>query len=106
MESVIIKKIKRLELVVEKFLLNNPETRDNDKMLILKVWAFQNPLIRNQEFSFIDFATKYLRGEYADGESITRARRKLQENNPNLRGEKWYERHNEAQKVKKEIVKY
>jgi hypothetical protein len=106
MESHVIKKIKKLEVIVEKFLLMQPETRDNDKLLILKVWAYQNPSIRQPEFSFLNFATSYLKGSYADSESITRARRKLQENNPNLRGEKWYERHEEAAKVRNEIVKY
>lgn len=106
MESYVIKKIKKLEVIVEKLLLNQPETRDNDKLLILKVWAYQNPRIRSNEFSFVGFATDYLKGSYADSESITRARRKLQENNPNLRGEKWYERHQEAEQVRKQIIKY
>jgi len=106
MESYVIKKIKKLEVIVEKLLLHQPDTRDNDKLLILKVWAYQNPNIRSSDFSFISFATDYLKGDYADSESITRARRKLQENNPHLRGEKWYERHQEAEEVKKQIVKY
>lgn len=106
MQSYFIKKIKKLEVIVEKLLLNQPDTRDNDKLLILKVWAYQNPIIRSNDFNFVSFATDYLKGEYADSESITRARRKLQENNPNLRGEKWYERHQESEEVRKQIVRY
>jgi hypothetical protein len=106
MESTFIKKIKKLEVIVEKLLLNYPDTRDNDKLLILKVWAYQNPNLRSNDFTFLNFATSYLDGRYADTESITRARRKLQEKNPNLRGEKWYSRHEEEIKVRKEIVNY
>ena len=106
MESVVIKKIKKLEVIVEKILLNVASTRDNDKLLILKVWAYQNPQLRANDYSFTNFAINYLNGLYADSESITRARRKIQEKNPNLRGEKWHERHNEAELVRKEITRY
>jgi len=106
MESHVIIKIKKLEVVVEKILIKFPDTRDNDKLLILKVWAAQNPRLRNKDFTFLDFATAYLNNDYADSESITRARRKLQENNDSLRGKKWYERHEEASLVRKEITKY
>lgn len=106
MESSVIKKIKKLEVIVEKLLIHQPQTRDNDKLLILKVWAYQNPQLRDSNYSFTNFAVNYLNGLYADSESITRARRKLQENNPHLRGEKWYERHQEAEEVRKQIVKY
>lgn len=106
MESVVIKKIKKLEEIVVKVLLNCPQTRDDDKLLILKVWAWQNPQLRASDYSFTNFAINYLNGLYADSESITRARRKIQEKNPDLRGEKWSERHNEAELVRKEITKY
>lgn len=106
MESSVIKKIKKLEVIVEKLLIHQPQTRDNDKLLILKVWAYQNPQLRDSNYNFTNFAVNYLNGLYADSESITRARRKLQENNPHLRGEKWYERHQEAEEVRKQIIKY
>ena len=38
-------------------------------------------------------------------ESISRCRRKIQEKNPHLRGEKWNERHGRASKIRKEIVR-
>ncbi len=96
-------KIKQAQEIVERVLTSYPQTRDNDQMLILKVWAVQNPALRGKEFSFIDFSRGFLDGDYHKTESITRARRKAQEENPELRGKNYIKRHEHQKDVKKEL---
>jgi hypothetical protein len=45
----------------------------------------------------------YSQGQLPTADVITRARRKVQENNPSLRGKTWEERHKEAENVRKNI---
>lgn len=80
-----IKKIKSITKTVEHFLRNDARTRDNDRLLVLRVWAHQNPFLRG-ELKFFDFSQDFIKGEYADFESIRRSRQKLQEKHPELRG--------------------
>jgi hypothetical protein len=81
-----IRKIKSISATVKHILETKPETRDSDRLLILSVWAYQNPRLRSKDEIFVDFAMDFYRGSYADTESIRRSRQKLQEQNPHLRG--------------------
>jgi len=78
--------------IVEKFLTEEPATRDCDNLLILKVYAFQEPRLRNPKTTFSGFATEFLKGKFFSTESIRRSRQKLQEENENLRGKNYYKR--------------
>tara|TARA_R110002020_G_scaffold4272_4_gene18989 strand:- start:958 stop:1266 length:309 start_codon:yes stop_codon:yes gene_type:complete len=92
---------KQLDLV--KFILErSPESRDNDNILLWIVWKKEYPIIETdvQEFKKL-FITKQLPAM----ESITRARRKLQEIYPELRGLKYNQRQNN-QKLYKEDLGY
>jgi hypothetical protein len=92
----------RIIRTVEDILLKCPETRDNDRLLILRVWAKQKPEIN--ETSFWGFADQFLKGYFTDTESIRRTRQKLQELKPELRGETFYLRHGVfAPKFKEEL---
>jgi len=86
-------KIKSIKNTVERILRDEPETRDNDRLLMLKVWAVQNPHIRFHGYTFISFAKDFIKAGYADPESIRRARQKLQEENEALRGKSYRLRH-------------
>jgi len=44
-------------------------------------------------------------GKLPSYESISRCRRKIQEKNPHLRGEKWNERHGRAKEIRREIAR-
>lgn len=87
--------------IVEKVLREHSVTRDDDFKLY--VWACQimNPEIMREEFG------KALWHHSENGlpsyESITRARRKLQEQNPELRGKKYLKRQGMQDEY---IVKY
>ena len=84
-----IKKIERIKPVIEQLLKERPECRDNDQLLILCVWATQNPKLENGMYTFRNFATKFLNDEYANTESIRRSRQKIQEEQPELQGKNY-----------------
>lgn len=92
--------------VVEKLLREQPETRDNDNLLILKVWAEQNPKLREGDSSFWGFAKDFIDGKYAPAESIRRSRQKLQELNVELQGKSYKKRQKEQDKVKEDLHKF
>jgi hypothetical protein len=88
---------------VEKILTESPEARDNDNLLILKVWAMQNPHLRNKKFTFVTFSRGYVDGFYHPAESIRRVRQALQKEFPKLRGKKYEERHKHQESIKEEL---
>lgn len=91
--------------IVKKFLIECPKTRDNDNLLILKCWAFQDSRLRNPKTTFVGFATEFLKGKFFSAESIRRSRQKHQEENPELRGKKYAERKGILEtKVEQQII--
>lgn len=87
--ETMIRKIHNIKETVRRILINHPETRDDDHLLYLKVWAEQNPQLRTPSTTFYGFAQDFLAERYADTESIRRTRQKLQEQHPELRGKKY-----------------
>lgn len=77
-------------IMVEKVLREHPVTRDDDFKLYVWICSLVNPDIMKMEFG------KALWFHDENGlpsyESITRARRKLQEQEPELRGRKYLKR--------------
>lgn len=86
-------KIISVKDVVYSLLLNWPEMRDNDRQLMLNVWAKQDDGLTNGKL-FKDFASDFKTGRFADPESIRRTRQKLQELHPELRGRTYNARQN------------
>ena len=74
-------------------LHNNPRTRDDD-MLLYSVFMAQSGQVGPLETFYEVMNTAKLR-KLPSYESITRARRKVQENEPELRGERYTARQNE-----------
>lgn len=95
--------IKKVSEVVEHILINDPQTRESDEMLILKVWAFQNPNIRKKDFSFVQFSHGFLGGRFHSTGSIMRARRKIQEIREDLRGSNYKSRQSHQKDVKNQL---
>ena len=90
--------------IVKKVLINVPDCRDDDNLLILKVWAIQDPKLRDdKELTFIDFSKKFLKGKFANVESIRRSRQKLQQEFKGLRGKNYKERHDHQEDVKEQL---
>ena len=95
------KKITRLVDNVTNLLIVEPALRDNDRRLICNIWwkSISNPEL----LMFEDFIALYIKGKVPESDSITRCRRKVQEENKDLRGESWDLRHGLEDAIKDEI---
>ena len=83
---------------VEYLLDNYPVLRDDDNKLIAKIWWSENKSQNTRDF-LIEFGN----GNYTSPEAIRRARQKLQEHNPHLRGVLYNKRHKNGATVKTHI---
>ena len=81
--------------------------RDSDERLIANIWFNEFRDKVNSEVEPEAGYTKLLEslvdGVLSSPESIVRVRRKLQEQHPELRGEKWKARHRAQETVKEEL---
>lgn len=94
--------IKNMYDVVMELLETESKYRDNDAMLVAKVWSIQlGGYDKLKDTSTFDFLCEYVREDtfLVSHESVTRARRKIQENIKHLRGDKWEKRHGESESV-------
>jgi hypothetical protein len=87
------------------YLVKFPEYRDNDEMLVAKFWYDELKRMGKdlRIMTTQDFLITYGKGELTPSDIIIRARRRAQEELPELRGKKWDERHREAKKVRNQI---
>lgn len=83
---------------VEFLLTSKPIFRDDDNKLIAKIWHAET-----QSNSLIDFLLEFGDHKLSSPEAIRRARQKLQEDNPSLRGLLYAKRHKNAAKTKSNI---
>jgi len=95
------KKIINLNSRVTNLLEKKVHLRDDDRRLICNIWwkSVSNPEL----LMFEDFINLYIEGTIPESDSITRCRRKIQEENKKLRGESWDKRHNLEKAVKEEL---
>ena len=79
--------------------------RNNDNKLIAIVWhkLLEKVDIDSKEISGWTLLTHLGKGDLPTPESITRCRRKLQEEIPALRGTTWEKRHKKQDAVKQEL---
>jgi hypothetical protein len=88
--------IKTKEGMVTAILEANPAARDDDRELIASYWRRQQPNLFN--FRSGEAVLRALvNRELATPDDITRARRKVQAQRPDLRGRAWYGRHAERE---------
>jgi hypothetical protein len=88
---------------VKKMLQGNPRLRDSDEKLMANMWYvfIGEDIVMN--LTAINLLQKLSDGDLPSYESISRCRRKIQEEKPELRGEKWKERHDAEETVIKEL---
>ncbi len=93
--------IVNMQEAVKAMLNIHPTTRDDDKLLVAKIWwhCTKKMNIDPEKATMLDFMQLYKDGHLPSADVITRARRKVQENYPELRGNTWDERHNEAKEI-------
>lgn len=78
---------------VMKQLNEDARTRDNDDLLIAKIW-FTEVSAEDLSKSVLEFLTMFSKGHFTSAESIRRCRQKLQQEYPGLRGKTYAARHN------------
>ena len=86
---------------VVNLLTKHPSLRDSDERLIANIWY--NHTKNVGEIDAITLLSRFAEGKLPSYQSISRCRRKIQEEKPDLRGKKWAKRHSKQQLVKDEI---
>ena len=101
------KKLKTLKEKVEILLTKFPELRDDDKLLVTKMWFYELKKyeVEPSLMTAMQFFEIYQQNVLSNSDLITRARRKIQEENPELRGKSWEERHKEGEETRFDILK-
>lgn len=97
-----LKDLTRVHDRVEEILKKHPETRDNDKLLWLAYNCIHNGLqnMFSGTLRYMEFRKWLLQDEVPVFESLSRARRKIQENNEALEGAQRAKRLDEAEGVR------
>jgi len=80
--------------------MKRAEARDNDNYLIWLVWE---NFYRASMADMMTFSDDFINNKIPSADSITRYRRKIQEEYIELRGKKYDERQNKTKKVKTEL---
>ena len=88
---------------VKTMLQENQRLRDSDERLMATMWFKHIGEDKVKDLTAINLLQKLSDGKLPSYESISRCRRKIQEEKPELRGEKWKERHDAEEAVKTEI---
>ena len=99
----LIYNMKILNGYVKQLLEQYPHLRDDDKKLIANVWHQETIRFGITDGSIKDFLGHFANGRFSHPESIMRSRRKYQELHPELRGEKYNQRHRETKTVQQEL---
>lgn len=86
-------------------LVKDERTRDDDQLLCCKVWSelLFNKGVDVRHQTAYEFLIMYYRNELPLADTITRARRKIQEEHPLMRGKKYAERQAKQQQVISEL---
>lgn len=97
--------LKTKKHLVEKILTKYPESKDDDLDLLARIWYIDLLKLGWVSESIIPLCQALKSGLLTPPDTIMRVRRKLQEVNPQMRGEAYIDRQNYSKKVKQKIVK-
>ena len=90
---------------VKHILLTKRHCRDSDVYLLYEIWAMElakmNLDIKNMHL--VPILKMWENKEISHPSAIMRARRKIQEEHPETRGNLWKERHKEQEQVKEDL---
>jgi hypothetical protein len=101
---------KLIKTKVADIMLRHPETQDNDRELIVRYWKGEiselqeiarEKLQSMPYFTLDGFLATFMTGGFTSPDSITRARRQVQEQYPQFRGKKYKERQARQEEVKR-----
>jgi hypothetical protein len=99
-----LEKMIRIKEDVRELLAKYPHYRDSDTKLIAAFY-YKNYGGNNafSKITAIEFLKRFANNDYVLPDAITRVRRKLQEEDESLRGEKYKNRHSEEEEVRTNI---
>jgi hypothetical protein len=97
-----IKQIIKTKDQVKSLLEMEEGLRDNDTRLIAIYWAYEIGIEQLKGLSANDFLANVAAGKLTPADTITRARRKVQEDNEELRGVKYKKRKAAAEQLDQE----
>ena len=97
-------KIFNLATEIQHALQKHPVLRDNDNRLIANIWFKKLPNI--DVLTGKDLLMHIAKGKLPSFESISRCRRKIQQEDRSLRGDLWDKRHQIANDIRKEIGRF
>lgn len=95
-----INKIRKTKDKVLYLLEQYKHLRDSDNALIANIWYSE---LQDKSINAVDFLERFSKGFLTTPEAITRARRKIQEENEHLRGESYQKRHKNENEVRTQI---
>lgn len=95
-----LKEIKELHALVKKLLTNYAHLRDSDQKLVANIWYYE---LNGAELSAKEFIGLIANKKLTNYDSITRARRKVQEEFEELRGSNYTKRKEQESEVREGI---
>ena len=98
-----LKQILKVQEQVQILLETYPKLRDNDVRLVASY--YYNNISNINQMSAIDFLQIMVNGNLPSPDTITRARRKIQEKHPELRGVNYVDRQKLEKQVRENINK-
>lgn len=105
MSKPIVKQIRQTTKKVKAYLKSDAKYREDDEVLVARYWY--DELVEQKlapgVMTGIGFLKAYAEGRLTPADIITRARRKAQEDDTSLQGEKWNQRHGMAEDVRQHI---
>lgn len=98
-------KLYQKEVIID-LLTHKEHLRDNDQALIANIWWKELVTQGKDKCTAFEVLKIFAEGKLTNPESIRRARAKIQEQEPSLRGHNYYERHKEEKRFRQDIVNY
>jgi hypothetical protein len=103
-----IHQIKHIKKKIITLLREKPHLRDDDNKLIANIWCEETGkdekgVSITRQTTARDFLYAFASGQYTSPESIRRARQKVQEQNPELRGKSYKNRKKNATEIRQQI---
>jgi hypothetical protein len=102
MEKNIFNQMKTAKEKVMWLLRNHPSLRDSDSKLLATFWHNEMNKMTSS-VNGLEVLGKIAKGELTKPESIRRVRQKIQEENPELRGEVWLEKKLISEQIRLQI---
>ena len=94
----------KLKERIQVYLISYPETRENNEVLMSIIWQHEtDKFIINSDNHNINPLILLKNNKLTSWDSATRAKRKLQEEHPELRGQSYNKRKAKATKVSKNL---